>query len=138
MDNCMKYQIQIEQALTPTLHHQLWTDKLPLLQSIRLHNVSLQLKSYHIDTSNCSKHKKVKVSIHGHTLYRRKNFLEPWSCSAQFISDNGCKSENPNFLPGMGIKKWACKDCPFFLCKECIKTYTTHLHDKSSSSESDW
>ncbi|CDW79006.1 UNKNOWN [Stylonychia lemnae] len=88
--------------------------------------------------SKCKKHKKVRASIHNHhTLHRRKNFLEPWSCSAQFGDGAGCKSENPNFLPGMGIKKWICKECPYFLCKECVKFYTEKYHNESSSSDSD-
>lgn len=77
------------------------------------------------------------TSIHEHYLHRRKNYLEPWTCSAQFLDDVECKSENPNFLPGMGIKKWASKESPFFLCKECVKAYAIKYHDNSSESNSD-
>ena len=89
-----------------------------------------------IDKSKCRKHKKVKTSIHEHPLHRRKNFLEPWSCSAQFC-DEGCKSDIPNFLPGMGIKKWTCKECPFFICKNCVYAYSVKTHKDSSSSETE-
>eukprot|EP00347_Sterkiella_histriomuscorum_P016209 403354069 len=87
--------------------------------------------------SKCKKHKKVRVSLHPeHTMHRRKHFLEPWSCSAQF-TDDGCKSEQPNFLPGMGIKKWICKECAYFLCKACVKAHTIKYHEDSSSSDSE-
>ena len=65
---------------------------------------------------------KIRVRIHPqHELELNENVEEPWTCVGDGEID-GCQSDDPNFLPGMGAR-YTCHTCIYYLCEACAQHY---------------
>ena len=74
--------------------------------------------------------KKVDTKVHEHILIHRRDYMEPWLCGGAQEND-GCKSGNPAFQPGISTKTWNCSLCAYFLCKPCIRHYAKNYKSES-------